>query len=150
MTRHRPTTEPRDATSLPADRGRWAVSGMNWAIVGIIAASALVPALQGRWWGNVLMPPLIAFFWWGGARTARWRDSTDRERVLSFEPADEREGAIARDGLATTGKFALLFLLAQSILLFHLVPQYWLYSVGTLVLFAVVWYTATSRAVRHA
>lgn len=115
------------------------MSGMNWAIIGIVAASALVPALQGRWWGDVLMPPMIVFLWWGGARMARWRESTDKERVLSFEPADEREEAVARDGLATTGKFALLFLLAQSILLLHLAPQFWLYSVGTLALFAIVW-----------
>ena len=59
-------------------------------------------------------------------------------------------GSHRQDGLATTGRFALLFLLAQSILLFHLTPQLWLYSVGTLVLFAVVWYAATSRAVRRA
>ena len=149
MTRHRPTTDLREPTSLPADRGKWAVSGMNGAIIGIIAASALVPAAQGRW-GDVYHPLVMAFLWWGVSRMARWRDSTDQERVLSFEPADEREEAIARDGLATTGKFALLFLLAQSILLFHLAPQLWPYSVGTLGLFAVVWYAATSRAVRRA
>ena len=149
MTRHRPTPELREPTSLPADRGRWSVSSMNWAIIAVIAASALVPAAQGRW-SDLYLPPVIAFAWWGGARMARWRDSTDQERVLSFEPADEREEAIARDGLATMGKFALLFLLAQSILLFHLAPQLWPYSVGTLGLFAVVWYAATSRAVRRA
>lgn len=150
MTRRRPTPDLSESTSLPADRGRWSVSGMNWAIIAIIAASAIVPAIRDDWWGQILVPPVIAFFWWGGARMARWRDSTDKERVLSFEPADEREEAIARDGLATTGRFALLFLLAQSILLFHLAPQLWPYSVGTLGLFGLIWYSATTRAVRRA
>ena len=89
MTRHRPTPELREPTSLPADRGRWSVSSMNWAIIAVIAASALVPAAQGRW-GDLYLPLVIAFAWWGGARMARWRDSTDKERVLTFEPADER------------------------------------------------------------
>lgn len=150
MTPPRPIPDLSESTSLPADRGRWSVSGMNWAIIAIIAASAIVPAIRGGWWGEMLMPPVIAFFWWGGARMARWRDSSDKERVLSFEPADEREEAIARDGLATTGRFALLFLLAQSILLFHVAPQFWLYSVGTLGLFGLIWYLATTRAVRRA
>lgn len=149
MTQHRPTANLHEPTSLPTDRGRWAVSSMNWAIIGIIAASAFVPIIQGRW-GDVYLPLVVAFFWWGGVRMARWQDSTDKERILAFEPADEREDTIARDGLTTTGRFALLFLLAQSVVLFHLAPQFWLYSVGTLGLIAAVWYIASVRAVRRA
>lgn len=149
-TRRRPIPDVSESASLPADRGRRSVSGMNWAIIAIIAASAAVPVFQGGRWFQILPPLAIAFFWWGGARVARWRDSTDRERILSFDPADEREEAIARDGLAITGRLALLFLLAQSILLFYLAPQFWFYSVGTLGLFGLIWYFATTRAVRRA
>lgn len=150
MTRRRPIPDVSESASLPADRGRWSVSGMNWAIIAIIAASAAVPVFQGGRWFQILPPLVISFFWWSGARIARWRDSTDKERILSFDPADEREEAIAGDGLATTGRFALLFLLAQSLLLFYLAPNLWFYSVGTLGLFGVIWYFATARAIRRA
>lgn len=150
MTPRRQTAEPRGRASLPADRGRWSVSPMNWAIIAIIGLSAVIPVVQGGWWVSSLTPLVLAVGWWWGARMARWRDSTDKERVLSFEPADEREEAIARDGWATTGRFALLFLLAQSILVLNLLPHLWLYSVGTLGLFALLWYVATSRALRRA
>lgn len=150
MTQHHPTAEPSEPASLPPDRGRWSVSAMNWAFIAIFGVSAVILVFQGRWWGSVLTPLILALGWWWAARTARWRDSTDKERVLSFEPADEREEAIARNGWATTGKLAVLFLVAQSILVFHVMPQLWLYPVGTLGLFAVVWYIATSRAVRRA
>ncbi|MFC0247574.1 hypothetical protein ACFFIO_03555 [Citricoccus parietis] len=126
------------------------MSGMNWAIIAIVAASAIIRMLQGERWFQILGPLVVAFFWWGGARMARWRDSKDIERIMAFEPADEREESISQIGLAPTGRFALLFLLAQSILLFYLAPQMWPYSVGTLALFGLVWYFATTRAIRQA
>lgn len=150
MTPRRSTTESGERASLPADRGRWSVSAMNWAFIAIFGLSAVIPIVQGRWWVSALTPLVMAFGWWWGARMARWRDSTDKERVLSFEPSDEREVAIARHGWSTTGKFALLFLLVQSILVLYLLPQLWLYAVGTLGLFTVVWYVASSSAVRRA
>lgn len=150
MTLRRQTAEPRERSSLPADRGRWSVSAMNWAFIAIFGLSAVFPIVQGGWWVSALTPLVLALGWWWGARMARWRDSTDKERLLSFEPADEREDAIARDGWATTGKFALLFLLVQSILVLYLLPQLGLYAVGTFGLFAVVWYVASSRAARRA
>lgn len=144
----RPVPDPDDSTSLPADRGRWSVSPMNWSVVGILAASAVLAAIQGRW-SQAIIAVVMSAGWWAGARVARWRDSSDRERVLSFEPADEREEGIERRGLATAGRFAMLFLLAQSVLLFHFTLHLWWYAAGTLAALVIVWYVASSRAVRR-
>ncbi len=149
MIRHTLDTDLNNTDSLTADRGRWSVSGMNWAIIGILVLAAIIPAVQGNWM-NALITLLVAGAWWLTSRMARWRDSSDRERVQTFEPADEREQAMERQALSQTGRIALLFLLAQSVVFFYLVPQYWFYSAGTLMVFGIVWFTAAARAARSA
>lgn len=149
MTRHTLNTELNNSDSLTADRGRWSVSGTNWAIIAILVLAAMIPAAQGNWL-NALITVLVAAAWWLTSRMARWRDSSDRERVQTFEPADERERAMGRQALSQTGRIALLFLLAQSVAFFYLVPQYWFYSAGTLLVFGIIWFTAAARAVRSA
>ena len=149
MIRHTLDTDLNNSDSLTADRGKWSVSGMNWAIIGILVLATIIPAVQGNW-VNALITLLVAAAWWLTSRMARWRDSSDRERVQTFEPADERELAMERQALSQTGRIALLFLLAQSVAFFYLVPQYWFYSAGTLVMFGIVWFTAAARAARGA
>lgn len=149
MIRHTLDTDLNNSDSLTADRGKWSVSGMNWAIIGILVLAAIIPVVQGNWM-NALITLLVAAAWWLTSRMARWRDSSDRERVQTFEPADERELAMERQALSQTGRIALLFLLAQSVAFFYLVPQYWFYSAGTLVVFGIVWFTAAARAARSA
>lgn len=149
MIRHTLDTDLNNSDSLKADRGKWSVSGMNWAIIGILVLAAIIPAVQGKGM-NALITLLVAAAWWLTSRMARWRDSSDRERVQTFEPADEREQAMERQAPSQTGQIALLFLLAQSVAFFYLVPQYWFYSAGTLVVFGIVWFTAAARAARSA
>lgn len=149
MTRHTLNTELNNGDSLTTDRGKWSVSRTNWAIIAVLVLAAIIPAVQ-RNWMNALITLLVAAAWWLTSRMARWRDSSDRERVQTFEPADERERAMERRALSQTGRVALLFLLAQSVAFFYLVPQYWFYSAGTLAVFGVIWFTTAARAARSA
>ncbi|QYF72105.1 hypothetical protein [Cryobacterium sp. PAMC25264] len=86
---------------------RLPVSVPNAAVVGALLVGAALAGLRGNGVGAVILVAM-AIGWAGIALYARSSRADDRSRVGNFDPRDERDRTIGRNGFALVGAAALI------------------------------------------
>lgn len=86
---------------------RLPVSVPNAAVIGALLVGAALAGLRGNGVGAIILAA-VAIGWAGIALYARSRRADDRSRVGNFDPRDERDRTIGRNGFALVGAAALI------------------------------------------
>jgi len=86
---------------------RLPVSVTNTAVIGALLVGAALAALRSNGVGAIILAA-TAIGWAGIALYARSRRADDRNRVGNFNPVDERDRTIGRNGFALVGAVALI------------------------------------------
>ncbi|GAA4204409.1 hypothetical protein [Actinocatenispora rupis] len=127
---------------------RLPLSPANLVICTVMVVVAVATAAVGHW-QQAIVVAVGAVATVVMVRRARRPGASDVERVDAFEYRDERDRAIARDGLAAVGATALALTAVEYVVVLVMRPGLAPWSLGQLLALAAVWMVANRVAARR-